>query len=111
MNYLKNFESKELIDQSIGNNDMVLLYFGSKSCGVCIDMKPKMEELLNRYPRIKGIYIDLEKSYNIAISYNIFTIPGILLFVEGKESIREARHISIQDIESKIYRYYSLLFG
>ncbi len=39
-----------------------------------------------------------------------FTIPGILLFVEGKESIREARHISVQDIDNRISRYCSLLF-
>lgn len=104
-------DSKELIQQSIDDSDMVLLYFGSNSCGVCRDIKPKIEEILNRYSKIKGIYVDVERSHNIAISYNIFTIPGILLFVEGKETIREARHISIQDIDSKLHRYYSLLFG
>lgn len=110
MTCLEYLDSKGLIEQIIDDNDIVLLYFGSKSCGVCRDIKPKIEKILNRYSKIKGIYVDVEKSHNIAISYNIFTIPGILLFVEGKETIREARHISMQDIDSKIYRYYSLLF-
>ncbi len=103
-------DSKELIRQSILNEEMILLYFGSSSCGVCVDMKPKVEDVLKKYPRIKSIYIDVEKSHNIAISYDIFTIPGILVFVEGKETIREARYISIGDIDNKIHRYYDLLF-
>lgn len=89
---------------------MVLLYFGSKACGVCTDMQPKIEELLKNYPLIKSFYIDVEKSHKLAISWNIFTIPGLLVYIEGKEFIREARHISVGDIDRKINRYYSMIF-
>jgi hypothetical protein len=46
----------------------------------------------------------------VAVNYNMFTIPGILLFIEKKETIREARNISIIDLNSKISRYYKLFF-
>lgn len=104
------FDSKELIEESIISNDMVLIYFGSKTCGVCVDMKPKVEEMLKEYPKIQSIYVDVEKSHKIAVSYNFFTIPGIIVFVEGKETIREARNISILDLNNRISRYYNLLF-
>lgn len=103
-------DSKDLIEQAINGNNMVLVYFGSKTCGVCVDMKPKVEEMLKKYPKIKSIYVDVEKSHKIAVSYGFFTIPALLLFVEGKETIREARHISIMDIDNRVSRYYSLLF-
>ena len=102
--------SKELVEKLINENKMALVYFGSKTCGVCTDLKPKVEDILKKYPKIKSAYIDVEKFHKIAVSYGFFTIPGILLFVEGKESIREARHISVQDIDNRISRYCSLLF-
>jgi len=104
-------DSKEIIEEIIKNNLMVLAYFGSQDCGVCRDMKPKVNEILNKYPEIKSIYIDMEKSSKTGIEYGLFTIPAIILFVEGKEFIREVRHISIQDIDEKISRLYNLVFN
>lgn len=102
--------SKQVIEDLINKNDMVLLYFGSENCSVCNVMKPKVGELLKEYPNIKSAQVNVEKSLGISASYNIFTIPGILVFIEGKEIMREARHISIQEMEGKIERYYSMLF-
>ncbi len=96
----------ESIDKVINDNDIVLIYFGGSHCGVCVDMKPKIENILKKYDKIKSIYVDTEKSPKIAISYGFFTIPAILVFVEGKETIREARHISVLDMDTRISRYY-----
>jgi thioredoxin-like negative regulator of GroEL len=102
--------SNELIKELISNNHIVLLYFGSNTCNVCTAIKPKIEELLKHYPEIKSAYIDAEKSLEISSAYSIFTIPAVLLYIEGKETIREARHIGMQDINNKIERYYNMLF-
>lgn len=107
---MKTLDSRELIEDKINNNKMVLVYFGGNSCGVCVDLKPKIENLLKEYPNIKLVYIDAEKSHNIAISYDFYTMPGIVLFVEGKETIREARNISVDSIDEKISRYYNMIF-
>ena len=103
-------ESYGAIKKLIRENEMVLVYFGSESCGVCIAVKPRIEEILKNYPGIKCIEVDVDKSIGAAGEYNVFTIPVILLFINGKETIREARFISIQDLEYKIARYYNMLF-
>lgn len=108
---MKTLDSMELIEEEIRKNDMVVVYFGSENCGVCVDLKPKVKGLLERYPKIHSIYVDMEKSHKIGISYNFFTMPGLLLFIEGKETLREARHISIDDLDMKISRYYDMIFG
>lgn len=90
---------------------MVLVYFGTKTCSVCVDMKPKVEELLEKYTKIKGIQVDVDSSIKLSTSYNIFTIPAILLYIDGKEVIREARHISVEDLDNKIARYYELFYN
>ncbi|MFA9422353.1 MAG: thioredoxin family protein [Sedimentibacter sp.] len=94
----------------IANNNMTIVYFGSNMCGVCGAIEPKIIELLIKYPKIKYVHVDVEKSREIAATYNIFTIPGILLFIDGKEVIREARYISVQDLDNKISRYYDLYY-
>lgn len=103
-------DSSEELRKIIDNNNMTIVYFGSNMCGVCGVLKPKTEELLIKYPKIKAVQVDVEKSKKIAATYNVFTIPGILLFIDGKEAIREARFINMQDLEIKISRYYNLYY-
>lgn len=104
-------DSRQLIEEAVEKDEMVLVYFGSSNCSVCVDLKPKIFSLLEKYPKIKSIYVDMEKSHKIGVSYSFFTMPGLLLFIEGKETLREARHISIDDLEMKISRYYGMIFG
>jgi thiol-disulfide isomerase/thioredoxin len=103
--------TKEAIEELIKNNEMALVYFGSKSCSVCNVMKPKVKELLKQYPKIKSVQVDVEESIEASAAYSAFTMPVILVFIEGKEIIREARHISMQDIDGKIERNYNMIFG
>lgn len=102
--------SKEEVLDLINNNEMALVYFGGESCNVCTAVKPKIESMLKAYPEIRSIHVDVEKSIETAAFYNIFTIPAVLLFIEGKEIIREARYITIQDLDSKLKRYYDIFF-
>ncbi len=107
---MENLDSKKLIEEAINNNKILLAYFGTQSCGVCTDLKPKVEKMLEKYPNIKGVYVNIEENPNLGITYSFFTAPGIILFVEGKETIREARHISMDILEDKLSRYYNMIF-
>lgn len=102
--------SKKELRKVIDDNNMAVVYFGSNLCGVCGALKPKIKELLINYPKIIAVQVDVEKSQEIAAAYNIFTIPGILLFIDGKEAVREARFISVKTSDDKISRYYNLYY-
>lgn len=108
---METLNSKEMIKKTIDSNDIVLIYFGNSRCGVCLDMRPKVENMLKKYGKIKGIYVDMEGSKEIVADYSIFTMPAILVLIEGKETIREARHISILDVDNKIARYYNFFYN
>lgn len=107
---MKKLDSKENIDKSILENEMNLIYFGANTCGVCVDMKPKVQDLLDRYSKINGIEVDAHGSRKLSAEFNIFTVPVIVVYAEGKEVIREARHISMLDIEERVKRYYDMMF-
>lgn len=108
--FINTVDTNETLEKLIKENEMVLAYFGSKSCSVCNVMKPKLEKILKSYPKIKSFEVNVQKSQKTAAAYNVFTIPAILVFIDGKETIREARYISIQEINNKISRYYNLLY-
>lgn len=104
-------ETKEEILSEVKDKTMTMLYFGSDTCGVCVDLKPKVIALLkDKYPNIEPMYVDVQKSLKISAEYDVFTIPVIIVFADGKEVIREARHISVMELDEKINRYYNMLF-
>ncbi|WP_207652834.1 thioredoxin family protein [Anaeromicrobium sediminis] len=78
-------------------------------CSVCHDLLPKVEDMLLPYPEIKSARIEMIKLPEASGKSSIFTAPTILLFVDGKEMIRESRFISVRQLEDKIHRYYSIL--
>ncbi len=107
---MKLMDSQHEVEELIRANTMTLIYFGGESCGVCRAVKPKLIELLKNYPKIVSGSVDTEKSIETAAAFSIFTIPVILVFIEGKEIIRAARHFSMLELEEKIARYYSAVF-
>lgn len=64
--------------------------------------------MLERYPKIKFKKINIDECTEIAGQFSIFTIPAILFFINGKEVIRKARFISMDELEENISRYYTL---
>ena len=90
-------------------SEMVCVYFSQPDCGVCSALRPRVEALLNEYPGVDGWFVDLAQHPEAAGHYTVFTIPAVILFVQGKETVRFARHFSIDQLEEKISRYYELL--
>jgi thioredoxin-like negative regulator of GroEL len=101
----------EALQAAINSEKGLLLYFSSESCSVCKVLKPKVAELLhNKFPLMRSLYVDTEKSPVLAGQYRVFTIPTILIFFDGKEQVRYSRNISMHQLEESIERPYQLLF-
>lgn len=108
---MQTLESFANLENMKHDSDMLLIYFGSDTCGVCRDMLPKLEAMLTRYPGIQAAKIEPEALPELAAHYQVFTIPAILLLIQGKVTIREAGIISLNRLEPRIERYYHLFFG
>lgn len=88
---------------------MRMLYLSRPNCGVCIALIPKIEEMIEIFPDMEARYIDLDELPEAAGKFSVFTIPGILVFIQGKETIRKARYVSIDELKGEITRYHELL--
>lgn len=95
----------------ISENSAVITYFYNDSCAPCKALRPKIMEMVSsRFSKLDLVFIDSEKNPTIASNYNVFASPTIIVFFDSRETIRVSKYVSISDLESKIGRYYSILF-
>jgi len=96
----------------INDNLAVLVYISTTECNVCKALRPKVENMIQKeYPKIKFIYIESNKYPEIAAQYSVFTVPTLLVFFDGKESIRKSRYIGVQELSNNIERSYNMIFS
>jgi len=99
-------ELHQLIDKQA-----VILYLTSPECNVCKVLKPKVREMVEKvFPRMTILFIDISRNPKIAAELQVFTVPVILVYFEGREFIRKARNISLKELEKEISRPYKLFF-
>lgn len=111
MNNFQSINSLEKLENLIMTNTGVLLYFTTDSCSVGEALQPKIMDLIKtNFPKIKICNCDLNESPEIAANYQAFVEPTILVFFEGKETVRKSRNISMYELEMAIKRPYKLIF-
>ncbi len=90
--------SLEEIRERLNTRSAVCLYFTTTDCNVCKNLKPKVKEVLStQFPRISFYEIDCQQQPEVAGQFGVFTIPAVICFFEGKETIRLARHFSLSE--------------
>ena len=103
------YNDVEKIKEIIEQEDIVLAYFTTTNCNLCKDLFPKIETMLEDYPKITGVKAESDIDQRIVGEYKIFMVPTVILFIQGKETIRLSRNISIPELKSKIDRYCEIL--
>ncbi len=99
-------EIEDIIKSELG----VLLYFSTPTCNVCHALKPKIIDAFNEnFPEIKQYFIDASISPEIPASLQIFSVPTIVVYLDGKEFARESRNVSVGELVSKISRPYEMM--
>lgn len=95
----------------VNENTAVLAYFSSEACSVCKVLKPRVVEMADdHFPQIKTVYIQTDNLPELAAQWHIFTAPTVVVFFEGRETIRKSRAFGIEELKNEIQRPYSLLF-
>ncbi len=95
----------------LANNDAVLAYFSTEMCSVCHVLKPKVVDLVAKsFPLMKMVFVESDKSPELAAAYRIFTAPTVLVFFAGRETIRKVRAFGVDELKAEITRPYSLMF-
>lgn len=92
------------IQNFMHQNPVGVLLIKSRSCAVCEPVSAKLEVLLQDFPQVSAIAVYAEEVREIAGCFLVFTVPTILVWVEGKEVYRESRFIRFEDLRSVLDR-------
>ncbi len=98
----------ELI-QKIDATKALMLYIGGENCTVCKALYPKITQaFLENFPKIEQLRIDIESEKEFVSQLQVFTIPTIIVYFEGKEFFRKSRNISIDLFIDEVRRPYTI---
>ena len=98
--------TKDNLEETINNNDFVIIDFWAPWCGPCKLMAPAFEQAsADLQPRVRLAKLNTEDENNIGARLNIRSIPTMVIFKNGKEVARQAGAMSVADIKSWIAQY------
>ena len=88
----------------------VLLYFSGENCNVCHALRPKIKDLFDKeFPKIKQIYLDAHEDVEISANFQVFSVPTMIVFLDGREFVREGRAISLHQMKEQLSRPYTMM--
>lgn len=98
------------IEKYVKNNLISIVYFSGSIYGACDVIRDKVKLLIKDYEKINFLEINAVENKEVAAKYDIFTLPILILFVEGKEVLRFGRYFDILEFKNSIERYYNMVF-
>ncbi len=72
--------TKDTIESTIADNDIVLIDFWAAWCGPCRSFAPTYEQMSEKYPNITFAKVDTEAEQELAASFGIRSIPTLVAF-------------------------------
>lgn len=98
------------INNTIKENLCVMVYFSAPTCNVCHALKPKLTQAIEQnFDNFKIESVDISKTEEIAPFFNVYAIPTVLIFLDGKEFLRKSRHMSVDEVIREIKRPYEIM--
>lgn len=107
----KDIFTVEEFESFIKDNDGAVIYFSTPQCNVCKILKPKLKEMLaEEFPEMKFAYVDCEQAKELAAQKQIFAVPTILFYLDGREFLRKSRNMNLNIVAEELSRPYEMMF-
>ena len=105
-------QTLEEANEFLRENPAVLVFFSDESCNVGDALSPKLQAMMQEeFPEMQFLEINVQMLPEARGYYNVFVIPTVLVYFDGRETIRQARHISVPKLAMEIERVYDIMFS
>lgn len=86
------------IDKCEKNDKFLVIKAGSSWCGPCSAVKPKYQEMAEKYDNAVFMTFDVEEQEEIAEQFSISAMPTFIV-VKGRDIIKRVEGISLPTIQ------------
>lgn len=100
--------TNEDFEDLISTNEFVIIDFWAPWCGPCKSFAPIYEELSDKYPDIVFAKVDTEDQQELAGSFNIRSIPTLMIMREQIILFSQAGALQASQLEEIIVKAQSL---
>lgn len=100
MNYLENVDDFESL---IKEGDVIVDFFATW-CGPCKMLSPVLEEIAEKFPRIKVVKVDIDQFDDLTRAHGIMSVPTIEVYRNGALVKKEVGYHNLDEIVSWLPR-------
>jgi thioredoxin 1 len=90
------------LDEILKSDKPVLVDFWAAWCGPCKMMNPVIEQVKSKNENLEVIKINVDEQRDLAVKYQIRSIPTLVLFKEGVPVWRNSGVLNEQTLTDKI---------
>ncbi|HBN00233.1 MAG TPA: hypothetical protein DD384_03240 [Firmicutes bacterium] len=78
-----------------------LFLYVSSTCAKCMMIEPLLKDYLKMRPDISyfEINVDKKEGFQLALKNNVFSLPTLLILLDGKETKRFTSNFALEDIK------------
>ncbi|MBA4291463.1 thioredoxin [bacterium] len=99
-------EASKFEAEVLQSDQAVLVDFWATWCGPCVAITPSVEAIAEEMSGTAKVYkVDVDANQELAMQYDIMSIPALLVFKGGKEVDRMVGAGSKADIKSMLEKH------
>lgn len=102
----KVIDQQEFIREVLDGEGLTLVDFFATWCGPCKMLTPVLEELSSELEgEVKIFSVDVDESQTLAMKYNVYSVPTMILFKNGEKVDQMVGFLPKQNIEAWIGKH------
>ena len=104
MNELINYNGEGFLNEMLTEEGITLVNFSAIWCGPCQMLEPVLDEVA-KVTDYKVIKVDVDQAGDLAVEYEIRSVPTIIVFKNGKLAERLTGFMTKDEIMKKVNKY------
>ena len=94
--------SQNFEEEVLKSDKTVLVDFYADWCGPCKMLSPIVDEVAKEMSEIKVVKVNVDKAQDLAMNYQVMSIPTLVVIKNGKEAKRSVGLIDKSEIKNLV---------